>query len=118
MSRQRTGFCIYKGKVIPYEPIDAVALLTHDDSISYIDYIEAIKANPIAVKVKLADLLFHPLGSEIDILESGKFCEAYIDVCICWRRAEDLSFLIGRKIKRLEVFRLPIFQRYKPAVEE
>lgn len=36
--------------------LDALALLTHDDTVPYMDYIEALKDNPIAVKVKLADL--------------------------------------------------------------
>lgn len=63
-------------------------------------------------------LSFLALGSEAEILESEKACEAYIDACICWRRAEDLSFLIGRKIKGIELFRLPIFQRCKRTVEE
>lgn len=40
----------------PAEVVDAVALLTHDASVDYFDYVRAIKRNPIAVKVKLADL--------------------------------------------------------------
>ena len=40
----------------PPEVIDAVKLLTHDDTTPYFDYVRAIKANPIARKVKLADL--------------------------------------------------------------
>lgn len=40
----------------PPEVVDAVGLLTHDDSVDYFDYVRAIKSNPIAVKVKLADL--------------------------------------------------------------
>ena len=40
----------------PPEVIDAVKLLTHDDATPYFDYVRAIKANPIARKVKLADL--------------------------------------------------------------
>lgn len=37
--------------------LDALALLTHDkDNLSYEDYILAIKPNPLAVRVKLADL--------------------------------------------------------------
>ena len=39
------------------EIIDALALLTHDkDSVPYEDYIEGIKSNTLARKVKLADL--------------------------------------------------------------
>ena len=38
------------------EVLDALALLTHDDSTCYMDYIAAIRDNPIARTVKLADL--------------------------------------------------------------
>ena len=40
----------------PQEVVEAVALLTHADNVDYFDYVRAIKANPVAVKVKLADL--------------------------------------------------------------
>ena len=36
--------------------IDALKLLTHDKSIDYIEYVKTLKQNPIAKKVKLADL--------------------------------------------------------------
>ena len=36
--------------------IEALKLLTHDKSIDYFDYINKIKTNPLATKVKLADL--------------------------------------------------------------
>ncbi len=35
---------------------DAVELLTHRDEVDYFDYIEGIRANPVAVAVKLEDL--------------------------------------------------------------
>ena len=35
---------------------DALALLTHDEAVPYMDYVAAIKENPIARAVKLADL--------------------------------------------------------------
>ena len=38
------------------EVIDALKLLTHDDSVDYMDYVRNLKHNPIARKVKLADL--------------------------------------------------------------
>ena len=44
------------GKDFPAEVVNAVRLLTHDDDVEYFDYVRAIKADPIAVKVKLADL--------------------------------------------------------------
>ena len=36
--------------------IQAIKLLTHDDSIPYMDYIKKLKSNPLAKKVKFADL--------------------------------------------------------------
>ena len=42
--------------IFPPEVTDAVALLTHNDGVDYFDYVRAIKNNPIARKVKLADL--------------------------------------------------------------
>ena len=38
------------------EVIDGVDLVTHRDDVSYSDYIVAIKNNPVATEVKLADL--------------------------------------------------------------
>lgn len=43
-------------KEFPPEVVEAVALLTHDPMVDYFDYIRAIKGNPLAKKVKLADL--------------------------------------------------------------
>ncbi|HAE51926.1 MAG TPA: GTP pyrophosphokinase [Ruminococcus sp.] len=40
----------------PEEITDALKLLTHDKNIDYFDYVREIKTNPIARKVKLADL--------------------------------------------------------------
>lgn len=40
----------------PREIVEAVDLLTHRDGVEYFDYVRAIKQNPVAVKVKLADL--------------------------------------------------------------
>lgn len=40
----------------PQEVIRVLKLLTHENGTDYFDYVRAIKANPIAVKVKLADL--------------------------------------------------------------
>lgn len=36
--------------------IQALKLLTHDDSVEYMDYVRNLKDNPIARNVKLADL--------------------------------------------------------------
>lgn len=40
----------------PPEVVEAVKLLTHASGTDYYDYVRAIRGNPIAMKVKLADL--------------------------------------------------------------
>jgi len=40
----------------PPEVIEVLKLLTHKDDVPYFDYVRSIKANPIAVKIKLADI--------------------------------------------------------------
>ena len=72
------------------EILEAVALMTHEDDIPYLDYVAKLKENPIARAVKLADLAHNSDLSRIgeideetkrrlekykkakDILESGK----------------------------------------------
>ena len=46
----------YLKTIFPPEVTDAVALLTHIDDTDYFEYVRNIKTNPIAKKVKLADL--------------------------------------------------------------
>ena len=43
-------------QVFPAQVVEAVRLLTHDENTDYFDYVRAIRDNPIAKKVKLADL--------------------------------------------------------------
>ena len=40
----------------PPEIIEVVRLLTHDDDTDYFDYIRTLKKNPVARRIKLADL--------------------------------------------------------------
>lgn len=47
--------------------IEALKLLTHDESIDYFDYVRKLKSNSIAKKVKLADL-YH--NSDITRMEN------------------------------------------------
>ena len=49
------------------EVIEALKLLTHDKSVDYMDYVKNLKNNPIAKKVKLADL-YH--NSDITRMEN------------------------------------------------
>ena len=43
-------------KEFPKEVVEAVRLLTHAEDVEYFDYVRGIRQNPVAVKVKLADL--------------------------------------------------------------
>ena len=43
-------------RIFPAEVVEAVRLLTHDPEEDYFAYVSRIKWNPIALKVKLADL--------------------------------------------------------------
>ena len=48
---------------------DAIALMTHDDDTEYMDYVRAIKDNPIAKAVKLADLNHNSDLSRLDVVD-------------------------------------------------
>ena len=68
--------------IFPAEVTDAVALMTHNDSTDYFDYVRAIKANPIAKKVKLADLAHNSdqtrcIGSDLSEERKGKWRVKY-----------------------------------------
>ena len=62
---------------------DAVALLTHDDSVPYMEYVAKVKENPIARAVKLADLTHNmdlsriPHVTERDLQRIEKYKKAY-----------------------------------------
>lgn len=43
-------------KEFPREVTDALRLLTHDEGTDYFDYVRAIRENPVARTVKLADI--------------------------------------------------------------
>ena len=50
----------------PESVTEALALLTHDESVPYLDYVAAIKANPVARTVKIADLRHNSDLSRLD----------------------------------------------------
>ena len=50
------------------EIIEALGLLTHEKSVPYMDYIAALKENPIARKVKLADLAHNSDIGRLDVV--------------------------------------------------
>ena len=43
-------------KEFPADIIEILKLLTHEEGVDYFDYVRAIRGNPIAVKIKLADI--------------------------------------------------------------
>ena len=49
--------------------IDAIALMTHADNVDYMDYVRAIKENPIAKTVKLADLKHNSDLTRLDVVD-------------------------------------------------
>ena len=61
---------------------DAVALMTHAEGVDYMDYVRAIKENPIAKAVKLADLQHNSDLSRQDHIDEKalerreKYCRA------------------------------------------
>ncbi len=46
--------------------LDAISLMTHDESVPYMEYVAQIKTNPIARTVKLADLRHNSDMSRLD----------------------------------------------------
>ena len=48
---------------------DAIALMTHADGVDYMDYVRAIKENPIAKVVKLADLKHNSDLTRLDVVD-------------------------------------------------
>lgn len=48
---------------------DALALLTHDNEVPYMEYVKAIKGNPVAKAVKLADLKHNSDLSRMDAVD-------------------------------------------------
>lgn len=51
------------------EILSAIRLMTHDDSVPYMEYVAAIKSNPIARAVKLADLKHNSDLSRLDFVD-------------------------------------------------
>ena len=49
--------------------IEALTLLTHDAKVPYMDYIRAIRENPVARAVKLADLQHNSDLSRLDMVD-------------------------------------------------
>ena len=53
----------------PPEALDAIALMTHDPAVPYLDYVAKIKTNPVARTVKLADLRHNSDLTRLDAVD-------------------------------------------------
>ena len=53
----------------PRQVLDALALLTHAPEVPYMDYVAAIRENPIARRVKLADLRHNSDLTRLDTVD-------------------------------------------------
>ena len=53
----------------PQEVLTVLELLTHDEAVPYMDYVKNISLNPIAKKVKIADLLHNSDVSRLDFVD-------------------------------------------------
>ena len=66
----------------PREVIDVLKLLTHDKDTDYFTYVRAIRENPIAKKVKLADLAHNSdqsrcVGSDLTEAQLARWRKKY-----------------------------------------
>ena len=64
-------------KDFPAEVMDALKLLTHEEGTDYFEYVQKIKGNPVAVKVKLADLAHNADQSRIRDCGMSEETKAY-----------------------------------------
>ena len=64
-------------KEFPAEVMDALKLLTHEKGTPYFDYVRAVKQNPVAVKVKLADIAHNSDQSRLADCEMPEKTRAY-----------------------------------------
>ena len=53
----------------PKEVLDVLLLLTHDEAVPYMEYVKNISKNPIAKKVKIADLLHNSDVTRLDCID-------------------------------------------------
>ena len=58
------------------EVLEALALLTHKETVPYMDYVAAIKQNPIARAVKLADLAHNSDLTRLDTVDAKALARA------------------------------------------
>lgn len=69
--------------------ISAIALMTHDPQMPYMEYVRAIKSNPIARAVKLADLRHNSDMTRLDIItqRDEERAQKYLDAIVVLEEA-------------------------------
>lgn len=58
-----------RGMGFPESVLDAISLMTHDESLPYMEYVKQIKQNRIAAIVKRADLMHNSDLSRLDVID-------------------------------------------------
>ena len=53
----------------PQAVLDVLILLTHEDAVPYMDYVKNISTNPIATKVKIADLTHNSDVTRLNVVD-------------------------------------------------
>ena len=69
--------------------ISAIALMTHNPQMPYMEYVRAIKSNPIARAVKLADLRHNSDMTRLDIItqRDEERAQKYLDAIVVLEEA-------------------------------
>ena len=73
----------------PSEVVDALRLLTHRDGVPYFEYVSALRHNPIARAVKIADLTHN---SDLSRLDSDRITESDIARAEKYKAALEILF--------------------------
>lgn len=102
----------------PDEVIEALSLMTHSDDVPYLDYVRAMKDNPIARKVKLADLAHNSDLSRLEIVDDKalKRVNKYKQAILILERAEKRSKIknvLGKKTNCCNII-VPADYQYCP----
>lgn len=102
----------------PDEVIEALSLMTHSDDVPYLDYVRAIKDNPIARKVKLADLAHNSDLSRLEIVDDKALerVNKYKQAILILERAEKRSKIknvLGKKTNCCNII-VPANYQYSP----
>ncbi len=74
--------------------ITALSYMTHDDSVPYMEYVEKISENPVATKVKLADLKHNSDLTRIDNITEKDL-----------KRVQKYKIAIGLLTNKIEVIK-------------